>query len=372
MDDLMRIAEIRLYVIEMPLKTPFMTHLGTVLEREGIILEVIGESGLKGYGEAVAFSSPWYTEETVKTCLHMLTDFLIPLLKAKPISHPEEVGTLFSGIKRNHMAKAALEMALWDLYAKQREVPLGKLLGGTQTKIPSGVVVGTDSVLNALRQIEDYLKDGYQRVKIKIHPNHDYFILSEIRKEYPDLQIMADANSAYTLKDMKMLKALDEFQLLMIEQPLAHDDIIEHALLQKELKTPICLDESIVTFDDARKAIELGSCQIINIKIGRVGGLSEAKRIHDYCLENQVKVWCGGMLEFGISRAHNIALASLPGFVIPGDISASKRYWEKDIVTPEVVVEHGYITVPTSAGIGFELNEIRLNEVMLEKRKFGF
>ncbi len=230
------------------------------------------------------------------------------------------------------MAKAALEMALWDLYAKSQSVPLSKLLGGTQDRIPSGVVVATDSTIKALKQIEKYLAEGYQRIKVKINPAQDYSLLSEIRRVYPDLPIMADANSAYTLKDTARLKALDEFHLMMIEQPLAHDDIIEHAILQKEINTPICLDESIVTFEDARKAVEFGSCKVINIKAGRVGGLYEAKRIHDYCFEKGVPVWCGGMIEFGISRAHNIALASLPGFSIPGDISASERFWEEDII----------------------------------------
>jgi len=197
-------------------------------------------------------------------------------------------------------------------------------------------------------------------------------LLAEIRRNFPELAIMADANSAYTLNDMDRLKALDEFNLMMIEQPLAHDDIIEHALLQKELTTPICLDESIVTFDDARKAIELGSCKVINIKVGRVGGLTEAKRIHDYCYERAIPVWCGGMIEFGISRAHNIALASLPGFTIPGDISASSRFWEEDIIAPEVMVENGVIKVSEEPGIGYRINEKRLEETLRSTRIFAF
>lgn len=366
----MNLEEIRLHVIRMPLKTPFVTHLETVRDREAIILEVIDQNGLKGYGEVVAFSSPWYTEETVKTCLHMLNDFLIPLLKANPIKHPKELTALFSGIRRNNMAKAGLDMALWDLYAKKANVSLSKLFGGTLQQIPSGVVVGTDSIEKAKEQISEYLQNGYKRVKVKIHPSNDFEVLSEIRKAFPNLQLMADANSAYTLEDVTLLQRLDEFDLMMIEQPLAVDDIIDHATLQSQLRTPICLDESINSFEDARRAVELGSCQVINIKIGRVGGITEALRIHDYCLQKGISVWCGGMIEFGISRAHNIALASLPGFTIPGDISASSRYWEKDIIYPEVEVDNGTIAVTTSPGIGYELDMQRLKEVTVEEHVY--
>jgi O-succinylbenzoate synthase len=368
----MNISAIHLYCIEMPLKTPFVTHLGSVSERTGIIVEIIDQDGISGFGEGVAFSTPWYTEETVTTCLHVMTDFLIPLLENNPIHHPEEALGLFRSVRRNNMAKAALETALWDLYAKQKDVSLSKLLGGTRGSVSSGVVVAADSTDNALNQIETYLEEGYKRVKVKINPSHDYHFLAEIRRCYPDLPIMADANSAYTLKDMDRLKALDEFNLLMIEQPLGFDDILEHAILQRELKTPVCLDESIVTFDDARKAVEFGSCRVINIKAGRVGGLSEAKKIHDYCFEKGVPVWCGGMIEFGVSRAHNIALASLPGFTIPGDISSSNRFWEEDIIIPEVTVKNGYIEVPTTAGIGFDIDMQKLNKFLQAKRTFKF
>jgi o-succinylbenzoate synthase len=368
----MKIAQVELYIIQMPLKSPFITHLGAVTHREGIIVKIIDHDGRSGLGEGVAFSTPWYTEETVTTSLHIITDILIPLLKKYPIERPEEAAQLFKSIRRNHMAKAALETALWDLYAKQHSSPLSVILDGTRSIIASGVVVATNSPANAINQIEQYLEEGYQRIKVKINPKQDYSFLAEIRKEYPQLPIMADANSSYTLQDIDRLKALDEFNLLMIEQPLAQDDIIEHAVLQKEIRTPICLDESIVSFDDAKKAIELGSCQVINIKVGRLGGLYEAKQIHDYCLAKQIPVWCGGMIEFGISRAHNIALASLPGFTIPGDISASNRFWEEDIILPEVQVENGYIKVPAEPGIGFSLNEKRLQETLLSKRAFQF
>lgn len=367
---MMKLSRAQLDVIQMPLKSPFLTHLGSVYDREGIIVEITDQDGVTGYGEGVAFSSPWYTEETVKTSLHMIEDFLIPLLQKHPVEHPKEISSLFQSVRRNHMAKAAIETAMWDLYAKQRSLALKDLLGGTRQRVPAGVVVATDSIEKALNQIEHYRADGYQRFKIKINPALDLEFLREIRRRYPEIALMADANSSYSLADIDRLKALDEFHLMMIEQPLAHDDIIDHATLQKELKTPICLDESIVTFEDARKAVELGSCQIINIKVGRVGGLTEAIRIHDYCLAKKIPVWCGGMIEFGVSRAHNLALASLPGFTIPGDISASGRFWEEDIILPEVEVKDGWAEVPSGPGIGFQINQKRLQQTTLVHKKF--
>jgi o-succinylbenzoate synthase len=368
----MNIHSVKLSVIKMPLKKPFVTHLETVTEREAIIVEVNGHDGFQGYGEGVAFSSPWYTEETVKTSYHMLTDFLIPRLQKASICHPSEVYSLFDVYRKNHMAKAAIESALWDLHAKREGVPLTKILGGVGNKIPSGVVVATSSVNLAIREIEDYLEKGYRRVKIKISPENDIQFVSELRRRFPHLELMADANSAYTLKDINRLKALDEFGLLMIEQPLGYDDIVDHSVVQKQISTPICLDESIVNFEDARRAVELGSCRVINIKVGRVGGIAQAVNIHDYCRDNGIDVWCGGMIEFGISRGHNIALASLPGFTIPGDISGSDRYWEKDIILPEVEVKNGQIQISEQPGIGVELNRQRLNEVTVSNEVISF
>ncbi|MCM3093538.1 MULTISPECIES: o-succinylbenzoate synthase [unclassified Cytobacillus] len=366
----MDLKTVTLYKIAMPLKTPFTTHLGTVKDREGIIVEVMDTEGRKGYGEGVAFSSPWYTEETVETSYHVLKDFLIPILHNADIKHPSEAGRVFDALRRNQMAKAALETALWDLAAKKEDISLSKFIGGKREQILSGVVVGAKTNEEVRKQIENFLERGYQRVKIKIGPENDYELISDIRHFYPDLPIMADANSAYSLDDIDRLKRLDDFGLMMIEQPLEYDDIVDHAKLQKELDTPICLDESIVTFHDARRAADLGSCKVINIKIGRVGGLGTAKKIHDYCLDKGIHVWCGGMLEFGISRAHNIALASLEGFAIPGDISESSRYWEEDITLPEVTVKNGMINVPDKPGIGFEINEKRLGEVTILKENF--
>lgn len=366
----MEIEEITLHQIKMKLKTPFETSYGVYTNREFIIVEMKDQEGTVGWGECVAFSEPWYTEETIKTSWHMMEDFFIPLLFKSEIKHPSEISKVFSVFKRNNMAKAALEQAAWDLYAKQNKVSLSKLLGGTQAKIKSGVAVGLQPISELISTIEKYIEDGYQRVKLKIKPGQEYDLIKEVRQAFPDLQIMVDANSAYTFDDLEKLKALDEFNLLMIEQPLASDDIVDHRRLQQELTTPICLDESIVTYDDARKAIELSSCKVINVKMGRVGGLYEAKRIHDLCKEKGVSVWCGGMLETGIGRAHNIALASLEHFTIPGDISASSRYWEEDIINPEVVVDNGFIDVPNLPGIGYTVDYKKLEKYQEATKTF--
>ncbi|WP_409271003.1 o-succinylbenzoate synthase [Neobacillus sp. SCS-31] len=368
----MNLTSINASIISMPLKKPFHTHLGTVTEREGLIVEAVDKDGISGFGEGVAFSSPWYTEETIGTSWHVMTEFLIPLLKKNPVSHPKDVSTLFRSIRRNHMAKSAIELALWDLYAKQKQVSLSRLIGGMADKIPSGVVVASKDEAEALEQTAMYVEEGYQRIKVKISPANDYRLLSRIRNAFPDLPIMADANSAYTLNDADRLKSLDELNLLMIEQPLAHNDFLEHAKLQKKLATPLCLDESINSYEDAMLAAELGSCRIISIKAGRVGGFWEAIRIHDFCRDRGIPVWCGGMIEFGVSRVHNIALASLPGFTIPGDISSSSRFWEEDIIAPEVSVENGWITVPKGPGIGFEVNRSRLAQTTIRSVAFRF
>ncbi|MBS4173900.1 o-succinylbenzoate synthase [Bacillus sp. FJAT-49736] len=363
----MNIKEVSLNIINMTLKAPFSTALGTVVEREGIIIKVMDKDGTIGFGETVAFSTPWYTEETVHTAFHMLKDILIPLILNQPVRHPSEVSVIFAAIRGNQMAKAGLETAIWDLYAKQQEKPLWQLIGGDREQIPAGVVIGTQDPAEAVESISKYLQEGYTRVKVKIKPGHDYELLHKIRRHYPTIDLMADANSAYTLKDVQTIKALDEFNLLMIEQPLGVDDIVEHAFLQKEIQTPICLDESIVSIHDAKSAIHLKSCGVINIKIGRVGGLWNAIKMHDLCIKNNIKVWCGGMIEFGISKAHNIALATKKGFSIPGDISSSSRYWEQDIIEPEISVNNGGITASLGYGIGYELNKKRLNEVTLFK-----
>lgn len=353
----MKVTEVVLRHVKMKMKFPFTTSFGTFQDKEFLLLEAKDENGLSGWGESVAFHSPWYNEETLKTNWHMLEDFIIPSLLNKEINHPDEVSDILSYIRKNNMAKSTIEGAVWDLYAKQKGIPLAKALGGASSQIEVGISIGIQNTVDdLLKLIEEHVSEGYKRMKVKIKPGWDVDVMREVRKRFPDVPLMADANSAYRLKDINLLKELDEFNLTMIEQPLASDDIIDHATLQKNIKTPVCLDESIHSYEDARKAIELGSCKIINIKIGRVGGLTESKRIHDLCQEHNIPVWCGGMLEAGIGRAHNIALTTLSNFILPGDTAGSSRYWERDIIDPEVVVENGMITVPDQPGIGYEPN----------------
>ena len=282
----MIIKEITIRQMKMMMKHPFTTSFGTMQEKEFLLLEAKDELGNTGWGESVAFNAPWYNEETLETNKHMIQDFLIPLVLGKDISHPDEVSELFGSIRKNNMAKSTVEGAIWDLFAKRNKMTLAEALGGKQEKIEVGISLGIqENVENLVENVRTFVGEGYKRIKVKIKPGYDVEVIRELRKHFPDVPLMADANSAYTLDDIELLKQLDEFNLMMIEQPLASDDIIDHATLQKELKTPICLDESIHSLEDTRKAIELGSCKIINIKIGRVGGLTEAKKIHDYCLK---------------------------------------------------------------------------------------
>jgi len=343
--------------MKMKLKAPFTTSFGTFQTKEFILVEAVDRNGISGWGESVAFSAPWYSEETVKTNWHMLEEFLVPLLFSKPLGHPAELPEQLAAIRQNNMAKAAIEGAVWDLYAKRLGVPLYQSLGGMKREIEVGVSIGIQPTVGGLLQvIERYVAQGYRRIKVKIKPGWDVDVIREVRRAFPDVPLMADANSAYTLADVDRLKALDEFGLMMIEQPLAADDLIDHAQLQPLLETPICLDESIRSYEDARKALDLGSCRIINIKIGRVGGLWEAKRIHDLCVERGVPVWCGGMLEAGVGRAHNIAITTLENFTLPGDTAASSHYWDRDIIMPEVEVKGGLIRVPDTPGIGYDVD----------------
>ncbi|RLL44926.1 o-succinylbenzoate synthase [Oceanobacillus piezotolerans] len=359
--------------LKMKLKNPFSTSYGTVQDKEFFLLELIDRDGNRGYGESVAFTTPWYTEETVATTFHMLEDILIPTLQSNMVTHPDEVSELFLPVKRNNMAKAAIEGAVWDLYAKRLDIPLAEALGGERKEIEVGIAIGIQPTMNQLlEKIQGALDNGYKRIKLKIKPGLDVDLLSQVRSHFPAISIMADANSAYTLGDIDRLKKLDDLNLLMIEQPLGHDDIIDHAKLQAAIQTPICLDESIHSVEDVRKAWELGSCKVINIKIGRVGGLTEAKRIHDFCYEHDIAVWCGGMLEAGVGRAHNIALTSLPQFVLPGDTAGSSHYWEQDIIKPEVIVHDGIIKVPKKPGIGYDMNFEVIEKYTEWKKEYDF
>ena len=368
----MRIEKVTLRLMEMEMKAPFTTSFGTFKTREFILVKAVDADGTSGWGETVAFNVPFYSEETVKTNWHMLEDYLIPLILHKEIEHPDEVNEIFAPIRKNNMAKAAIEGAIWDVYAKQNNMSLAEALGGKRESIDVGISIGIqDTVEELVEIVRGFVNEGYKRIKVKIKPDWDVEVMRTLRNEFPDTAIMADANSAYSLNDTALLKQLDEFDLMMIEQPLASDDIIDHAKLQKELSTPICLDESIHSLEDARKAVELGSTKIINIKIGRVGGLTEAVKIHDYCQENNIPVWCGGMLESGIGRAHNVALTTLPNFTLPGDTASSSRYWEKDLIEPEVVSVDGLIEVPKAKGLGYEVNIEAVNQFTVDKKEFN-
>ncbi|MGN8647933.1 o-succinylbenzoate synthase [Gracilibacillus sp. HCP3S3_G5_1] len=339
---------------KMPLKFPFTNSTTTVKEKDIIITELHDKDGFIGYGESVAFASPWYTEETTDTVQYMIEHHLWPLIKNQQINHPTELQ--INTIRRNQMAKAAIEGAVWDLYAKRKGQPLYQAIGGTSNKIPVGAAIGlqvTDEQL--LEKITQALNQGYQRIKLKIKPGNDLQTLEKVREHFPTTPLMVDANSAYTIKDIEHLKKIDQYKLMMIEQPLAPDDFIEHAKLQQEINTPICLDESIHTLADVQTAITLSSCKIISMKLAKVGGFANAIKIHDYCEQHNVPVWCGGMLEAGVGRAQSLALATLPNFTLPADPGASSRYWHQDIITPEVEVNNGYVTLPQKPGIGYQV-----------------
>ena len=367
----MKIENIVIRHLEMDMKSPFTTSFGTFKKKEFLLLEATDTDGTVGWGESVAFNVPFYSEETVMTNWHMLEDFLIPLILHKEIKHPDEVNEIFAPIRKNNMAKSTLEGAIWDIYAQQTNQSLASALGGTRETIDVGISIGIQNSIEELVDIVDgFVKEGYKRIKVKIKPDWDINVMRTLRETFPDVAIMADANSAYRLEDTALLKKLDEYDLMMIEQPLASDDIIDHAHLQKELKTPICLDESIHSLEDAKKAVELGSTKIINIKIGRVGGLTEAVKIHDYCKDNNIPVWCGGMLESGVGRAHNVALTTLSNFTLPGDTASSSRYWKNDIIEPEVISTNGSIEVSKAAGIGYAVNRETVESYTIGKKEY--
>jgi O-succinylbenzoate synthase len=351
----MRVEQVTVRELDMKLVAPFQTSVETTTVRRVLLVEVVVD-GVTGWGECVAGETPSYSPETTETAWHILRDHLWPTLKGKQFDTAEDVWDLLAWVRGHNMAKAGLETAIWDAEAKQKRMPLAKLLGGTREEIASGVSVGIKASLEELRQaVEVELEAGYQRIKIKIQPGYDLAPVEFLRKRLPRIKLMVDANSAYTLADTPRLKELDPFYLMMIEQPLGWDDLYAHVELQRELQTAICLDECVHTEEQAVAAIRLGACRIINIKLGRVGGHTVARRIHDLCQRNNIPVWCGGMLESGIGRAHNVALSTLPNFALPGDVTASKRYWAQDIIDPELRVSaQGTIRVPDGPGIGFE------------------
>jgi O-succinylbenzoate synthase len=352
----MRLNRIELRLVSLPLVRPFRTSSSSKASLQHILVRVETADGVVGWGECASPADPYYGPETTGTCWHILEEFLAPAVLGGEWETIEQLTALYRRVKGNHFAKAGLEMACWDAFARAQGRPLASLLGGTRPTIESGVSLGIeDDIGRTFEQIDQFVAEGYRRVKLKIAPGHDVELVRRVRQRYPGLPLQVDANSAYTLDDIETLQQLDAFDLLLIEQPLAHDDIIDHARLQAVLRTPVCLDESIHSADDARKAIELGSCRVVNIKVSRVGGLLEAKRVHDVCRARGVPVWCGGMHEFGIGRAANVAIASLPGFTLPGDVSGSDKYYAEDLVAPPIRACHGEVKVPTdSPGLGHE------------------
>ncbi len=365
----MKLEKIQLYQISMPLQTPFETSFGRIDRRECLLVEIHSDD-LTGFGECPADRDPGYSYETTGTAWHILSEFIIPELLGVDVAGPEDLQRRMAAVRGHQMAKAGLEMALWDLLGKAQGRPLRALLGGVRDWVDVGVSVGLQESPAALvKVVEGYLAHGYRRVKIKIKPGRDVADTKAVREAFPELRLQVDANSAYTLETAAALFPLDELDLLLIEQPLSEDDLWDHSRLQAKLATPICLDESITVPRHARQALEMGACKVINIKPGRVGGLSRGLAIHDLCRARNVPVWCGGMLETGVGRAANLAIASLPGFTLPGDISATDRYYDEDITHEQFVLNpDSTINVPTGVGLGISINRKALDRYTLRKQ----
>jgi o-succinylbenzoate synthase len=367
----MKIESIALREIHMKLKAPFETSFGTVQNRRILLVEVVAD-GASGWGEVTAAETPAYNAETTDTAWHVISDFIAPSVVGRSVAEASELPPLMARIRGHEMAKSGVENALWDAAAQLKGVPLHKLLGGTMQEIASGVSLGIrENPQSLVERVEEELRSGYQRIKLKIKPGKDYAFVAAVRKEFPEIRLSVDANSAYSLDDAAHLKKLDEFGLLMIEQPLDWDDIHIHAKLQAQIQTAICLDECIHNTRHALTAIELKSCRIINIKLGRVSGHTEARLMQEMCRKRGVPVWCGGMLESGIGRAHNIAMSTLPGFTLPGDVSASQRYWNEDIIEPGVAVTaNGTIRVPNTPGLGYAVRRDRIEKLTVRRRNW--
>ena len=367
----MKLERVELFLIRLPLKAPYETSGSRETHQTRVIARIESE-GLVAWGESVAPETPWYSGETPETVWWLLDEIAIPRLLATDLGGPNDTSKVLGWIKDHRMAKATVEMAIWDLFAKAANAPLSKLLGGTRDRILCGVAIGIQPSVDALlEKIAKELESGYQRVKVKIKPGWDGHVAEAIRNRFPDLPFQLDANSAYTLADVGLFKRIDAYTPLLVEQPLAEDDIIDHATLQRQILTPVCLDESIHSAEDARKAIEIGATRVINIKAGRVGGLAESKKIHDVCEAHEIPVWCGGMLEMGIGRAANVHLASLPNFRLPGDVSASARYFDTEIIGEPFTVERdGTMKVPTGPGIGVTVLEDLIRKIALRTKEF--
>jgi O-succinylbenzoate synthase len=366
----MKIDAIVMREIKMPLVYPFVTSFGKTTDRRILLIELQSE-GFTAWGECVAGEHPYFSDEMIDTAWTITEQELVPRMIGKDIATGRDVPAMLLQVRGHRMAKAALENAVWDLEAQVKGVSLAKLLGGTREVISCGVSIGMQpSIEQQLAKVETEVSAGYQRIKLKCQPGYDSKVFAAVRERWPDILLSCDANSAYQLSDADHIASWDEFRLLMIEQPLWYDDFYFHAQLQKRINTPICLDECIRSARDAQAALELGSGRIINIKVGRVGGFTEAIAVHDVAQKHGVPVWCGGMLESGIGRAQNIALSSLPNFSLPGDVSASKRYWSDDIIDPEVTVSSaGEIVVPTVAGRGYEVRRERLDALTVRQQR---
>ncbi len=364
----MKVEVLKLRELRMRLRSPFETSVGVTDERRILLVEATADA-LIGWGEITAGENPFFSHETTDTAWHIVRDFIAPLVVGHDFSTAAEIPLLLARIRGHEMAKAGVENALWDIEAQMKSQPLARLLGGVHEEIACGVSLGIQPSLDALlAKIEQELASGYQRIKIKIKHSWDVKVVQAVRTRFPGIRLMVDANSDYRLEDARHLKQLDEFYLMMIEQPLPWDDIHQHAKLQAQLQTPVCLDEPIHNARVAQAAIELRACQIINIKLGRVGGHSEARQVHDVCRQAGIPVWCGGMLESGVGRAHNVAMSTLPNFSLPGDVSASQRYWEEDIIEPEVeVTPQGTIKVPTAPGLGYRVRTDRIETLTVRQ-----
>ncbi|QQE79440.1 o-succinylbenzoate synthase [Alicyclobacillus sp. SO9] len=371
----MKLVRVILRYLEMPLKEPFHTSYGTEYNKDVIIIEAVSDGGSRGFAECVAGTAPLYTAETYMTAWSMLENFFIPALLQQHFNLRSDLMNIRNTLKpfRGHnMAKAAIEMAIWDLFAAETHTSLSELLGGQRREIPAGISIGIQpDIPTLLDKVRGYVAEGFQRVKLKVKPGWDIIPVAAIRESFPDLPLMVDANSAYTLGDARHLSELDEYHLMMIEQPLAYDDIIHHAHLQKLISTPVCLDESIQSLEDVRKAASIGACGVVNLKPGRVGGFAESLDIHEFCLANKMDLWCGGMLETGIGRLHNVALTSLSGFTLPGDTAPSSRYFERDIINPPVSFSTpGTLPVPELFGTANRLDMRYIEQLCKSTKEF--
>ncbi|GAW98520.1 o-succinylbenzoate synthase [Secundilactobacillus mixtipabuli] len=363
----MKIIKAVLRKVDIPLRAPFETSFTRMDAKKTVLLELHDADGTVGYGEVSAFEIPFYNEEFRNGAWELLRTQMLPKLMGQEISHPDEMYKIFAGIRRNNMSKSAVNCALWDIYAKQADQPLARALGGTKSRVETGVSIGIQKDPETLvKVVNGYLEQGYRRIKCKIKPGKDYDYLAAVRAAFPEAMLMGDANSAYRRTDFDMLKKLDDLNLIMIEQPLEPGDLIDHADLQRTIKTPVCLDESVTSLDDTRKMIRLGSGRIINIKVARVGGLTVAKQIQQLASENGVECWCGGMIDSGVARAENVAIATLPGYTLPNDIAPSQRYFERDIIDPDIVLDGTFIDVMDVPGMGCKLNMDNLQEFTLE------